>query len=351
MLSKLNYIIMYTLVAFWLSYLLYPMYITLLQKLKANKTLRVDAASGGKAEIFNKLHAHKAWTPTMGWGMFLLITALLVWASYVLQYFGYISNTLATREETYILLFAFFGMGIRWLVDDRLNIKGKWKARWLSAKVKLLGMIALAAWVSYWFYAKLGIDYLQLRPLIDGKVSIWLFYPILTFFLTIAIVNAINITDGLDGLAAGMMIVLLGVMSVITFAYGWYLATTLLGIITGTLLAFLFFNVNPAKVFMGDSWALALWWLLSALVYLLNLRDNFFIPFMILFALFWIELGTSFLQIFWKKVFKRKLFAIAPFHHLLEHRGVKEYTIVMKFRIVQWVLACITLLLVFYQLH
>lgn len=287
----------------------------------------------------------------MWWGMFLIVTAFLVLLSYVLQYFGYISNSLVTRQETYILLFAFFGMGIWWLIDDWLNIKWTWKARWLEAKVKLLGMIALAAWVSYWFYAKLGIDYVQLWPLFDGKWSIWLLYPIITFILTIAIVNAINITDWLDGLAWGMMVILLGVMSVITFIYWWYIATTLLGIITWSLLAFLLFNVNPAKVFMGDSWALALWWLLSALVYLLNLRDNFFIPFMILFALFWLELISSFLQIFWKKVFKRKLFPIAPFHHLLEHRGMKEYTIVMKFWIIQWVLACITLITVFYQLH
>jgi phospho-N-acetylmuramoyl-pentapeptide-transferase len=340
MLWKLNYIIIYTLVAFGLSYIFYPGYIRLLQRFKANKTLRIDAASWGKAEIFNKLHAHKAWTPTMGWWMFLLITALLVLVSFVLQHFWYISNSLVTRQETYILLFSFFGMGIWGLIDD-----------WLNIKVKLLWMVALAAWVSYWFYAKLWVDYIQLRPLFDGKLTIWLLYPVITFFLTLAIVNAINITDGLDGLAGWMMIILLWVMSVITFIYWWYLATTLLGIITWTLLAFLLFNINPAKVFMGDSWALALWWLLSALVYLLNLRDNFFIPFMVLFGLFWVELGSSFLQIFWKKVFKRKLFAIAPFHHLLEHRWMKEYTIVMKFWVIQWILACITLIIIFYQLH
>jgi phospho-N-acetylmuramoyl-pentapeptide-transferase len=287
----------------------------------------------------------------MGWWMFLIITWFLVLLSFVFQYFWFISNSLVTREETYILLFAFFWMWLRWLIDDRLNIQWKWKVKWLEAKVKLLWMIALAGWISYWFFAKLGVNYLQLWPLFDGKVTIWLLYPIITFFLTIAIVNAINITDWLDWLAGWMMIILLWVMSIVTFIYGWYLATTLLWIITGTLLAFLLFNINPAKVFMGDSWALALWWLLSTLVYLLNLRDNFIIPFMILFWLFWVELISSFLQIFRKRVFKRKLFAIAPFHHLLEHRGMKEYTIVMKFWVIQWILACITLIIIFYQLH
>lgn len=86
---------------------------------------------------------------------------------------------------------------------------------------------------------------------------------------------------------------------------------------------------------MGDSGALAIGGLLSSLLYLLNLREGFFIPFMILFALFRVELLSSGLQIFWKRVLKRKLFSIAPLHHLLEHKGQKEYTIVMKFWIIQ----------------
>jgi phospho-N-acetylmuramoyl-pentapeptide-transferase len=319
--------------------------------MKANKTLRIDAAGGGKAEIFNKLHAHKAWTPTMGGWMFLIITILLIALSFILKHYGLISNSLIARQETYILLFAFFGMGIRWLIDDYLNIKGHGKDRWLSARLKLAGMVALAAWISYWFYAKIGIDYIQLWPLYTGNITLWLFYPILTFFLTLAIVNAINITDGLDGLAWWMMIIILLVMAIITFIYQWYLATALLGIIIWVLLAFLMFNISPAKVFMGDSGALALGWLLATLVYLLNLRDNFFIPFMVLFLLFWVELFSSFLQMFWKKFFKKKLFPIAPFHHYLEYIWLKEHTIVMKFWILQGMLGAVTLILVFYQLH
>lgn len=92
-------------------------------------------------------------------------------------------------------------------------------------------MIALAAWISYRFYIKLGIDYLNLWPLFSSPIHLGFWYPIITFFLTIAIVNAINITDGLDGLAGGMMVMVLGVFSIITFTYGWYLATTVLGIV------------------------------------------------------------------------------------------------------------------------
>lgn len=197
-------------------------------------------------------------------------------------------------------------------------------------------MIGLAAWISYWFFVKLGVSSINLWPILPNTfIEIGIWYPIGTFFMTLAVTNAINITDGLDGLAGGMMVIVLGILAIVTFFYGWYLATTVIGILAGVLLAFLIFNINPAKVFMGDSGALALGGIVSALLYLLNLREGFFIPFVILFGLFWVELISSGLQIFWKKVFKRKLFTIAPFHHLLEHKGQKEYTIVMKFWIIQ----------------
>lgn len=115
-------------------------------------------------------------------------------------------------------------------------------------------MIGLAAWVSYRFFMKLGVSTVNLWPILPNTfIDIGIWYPIMTFFLTLAITNAINITDGLDGLAGGMMVIILGIMAIVTFFYGWYLATTVIGILTGVLLAFLMFNINPAKVFMGDS--------------------------------------------------------------------------------------------------
>ncbi len=352
MLLKLNSIILYTILAFGLALILYPVYIRLLKRLKAGKLLRETAVGGGIAEIFQRLHGHKAGTPTMGGGMFLIIMLLMVWLSFALREFGVINNDLWAREETYIILFGFFGMGIWGLIDDYLNIRWIGKGRGLPAKLKLAGMVWLAAWVSYWFFVKLGVSTVNLWPLLPNTfIEIGIRYPILTFFLTLAITNAINITDGLDGLAGGKMVIILGILAIVTFSYGWYLATTVIGILAGVLIAFLWFNINPAKVFMGDSWALALGGIISSLLYLLNLREWFFVPFMILFLLFWIELFSSALQIFRKRVFKRKLFSIAPFHHWLEHKGQKEYTIVMRFWIIQGVLASVTLILVFYQLY
>lgn len=347
-LVKLSQILFYALVSFGISLLLYPAYIRLLQRVKAGKTIRENAATGEKSEIFSKMHAHKQGTPTMGGGMFLIVMLVMILGSFLLQHFGWIGNSLWNAKESYIILFGFFSMGLIGLVDDFLNIKNYGKVKGLSARAKLIGMVVFSAWISYWFYVKLGIDYINLWP-IAWKIEVWILFPILTFIATITIVNAINITDGLDGLAGGTMAIILVSLAIVTFLNGTYIATTVVCILVAVLVAFLFFNINPAKVFMGDSGAFALGGLLASLIYLLNMRFWILIPFLIIFGIFIVELCSSFLQIFWKKVFKRKLFTVAPFHHLLEYRGMHETTIVMKTRLVQAILAIAGVLLIFVE--
>lgn len=347
-LVKLSQILFYALVSFGISLLLYPAYIRLLQRVKAGKTIRENAATGEKSEIFSKMHAHKQGTPTMGGGMFLIVMLVMILGSFLLQHFGWIGNSLWNAKESYIILFGFFSMGLIGLVDDFLNIKNYGKVKGLSARAKLIGMIIFSAWISYWFYVKLGIDYINLWP-IAWKIEVWILFPILTFIATITIVNAINITDGLDGLAGGTMAIILVSLAIVTFLNGTYIATTVVCILVAVLVAFLFFNINPAKVFMGDSGAFALGGLLASLIYLLNMRFWILIPFLIIFGIFIVELCSSFLQIFWKKVFKRKLFTVAPFHHLLEYKGMHETTIVMKTRLVQAILAIAGVLLIFVE--
>lgn len=347
-LVKLSQILFYALVSFGISLLLYPAYIRLLQRVKAGKTIRENAATGEKSEIFSKMHAHKQGTPTMGGGMFLIVMLVMILGSFLLQHFGWIGNSLWNAKESYIILFGFFSMGLIGLVDDFLNIKNYGKVKGLSARAKLIGMIIFSAWISYRFYVKLGIDYINLWP-IAWKIEVWILFPILTFIATITIVNAINITDGLDGLAGGTMAIILVSLAIVTFLNGTYIATTVVCILVAVLVAFLFFNINPAKVFMGDSGAFALGGLLASLIYLLNMRFWILIPFLIIFGIFIVELCSSFLQIFWKKVFKKKLFTVAPFHHLLEYRGMHETTIVMKTRLVQAILAIAGVLLIFVE--
>lgn len=350
MLIKLNYIIIFSLIAVVLAGLLYPIYIKILRKLKVGKTIREETATWEKSVIFAQLHKHKSWTPTMWWWMFLIVMLIMIWLSFVLQEYGLINNTLLSQKETYVILFWFFSMGIIWLVDDYLNVKWHGTIKWLSAKTKLIGMCLFSAFISRWFYSKLWIDYVNLWP-IAGEVSLGIFYPIITFFVTISIVNAINITDGLDWLAGWLMSIVLFVFAVLTFLNQTYIATTVLAILIAVLIAFMFFNINPAKIFMWDSGAFALWWFLASLLYLLNMRIGIFIPFIILFWIFIIEVWSSGLQMVWKKRFKKKLFPMAPLHHLFEHMWIPETTIVMKAWMIQWLLAAITLIAIFYQIN
>ena len=339
---------MFALIAFFISWILYPIYISILKKYKFGKTIREAAVTGEKSTIFSQLHEHKQGTPTMWGGIFLIVMGLMILLSFVLKDYWFINNTLFNRQETYVLLFGFFSMGLIGLVDDLLNIKWHGAVKWLSAKAKLIGMVVFSAFISRWFYSRLGIDYINLWP-IAGKISLGLFYPILTFFGTIAIVNAINITDGLDGLAGGLMTIILFVLGVVLFFNQTYIAATVIAIMVAMLVAFMFYNIHPAKIFMGDSWAFALWGLIASLLYFLNMRTGIVIPFMLLFVIFIIELLSSFLQIFWKKYLKKKLFAVSPLHHLFEHRGIEETTIVMKARFIQGILAAITVIILFYQ--
>jgi phospho-N-acetylmuramoyl-pentapeptide-transferase len=137
----------------------------------------------------------------------------------------------------------------------------------------------------------------------------------------------------------------------VTFFNQTYIATTAIGIVIASLVAFMFYNIHPAKIFMWDSGAFALWWLLATLLYTLNMRTGILIPFVVLFGLFIVDTWSSFLQIFRKKYLKRKLFVVSPLHHLFEHNGIEETTIVMKAWIIQWILVAITIIALFYQFN
>lgn len=112
MLGELSKIILFSLLAFALAFIVYPWYIRFLKHVKAGKAIREESVTGTKAEIFQQLHSHKAGTPTMGGGLFLVILIVMIGISYLIKYYGHTTYSLVTRQETYILLFAFFGMGL-----------------------------------------------------------------------------------------------------------------------------------------------------------------------------------------------------------------------------------------------
>lgn len=350
MIVKLNQILIFWLLWLAITLILFPLFIRFLKHIKAGKTIRNEDISGGKSTIFSKLHKHKEGTPTMWWAMFLVVMWVMILLSFIIYKLWSINDSLLNREETYIILFGFFSMWLIGLIDDFLNIRNTGKKKWLSARWKLLWMCIFAAFISWWFFVKLDVSYINLWP-IAGKIDLWLFFPVLLFFITISITNAINIADGLDGLAGGLMSMVLFGLSIVTFYNQTFFATTVLIIVLVSLMAFTFFNIFPAKVFMWDSWALALWWLVCTTLFLLNMRIWIFVPFCVLFLLFIIDVWSSGLQILWKKAFKKKLFPIAPVHHYLEYKGQHETTIVMKAWLLQLILLCIFIIMMFYQVE
>jgi len=343
--------LMLALVAYLLSVLIYPFCIRLLRFFHIQKTIRINDATWQQASIFASMHGHKSGTPTMGWVVFLIIVGLFMIASWRAKDYWLINYDFFNAKETGLLLVWFFGMGVIGLLDDIFNILKLTKVRWLAAWPKLFMMFAFAWWIAYWFVRKLNVFTINIRPL-GGEIVLPPIIARICYFLFILFVtNAINITDGLDGLAWWLLVQVFSVVWLIAFLDSKFLTSGLVVIVLASVTGFLWHNIHPAKIFMGDSGSFSLGWLLAVSMLLLNIEIGVFIPFVIMFGLFTLDAWSSLLQILRKKRKKEKLFPIAPIHHYLEYRGMHETTIVMKRWLVQAWLNVIGLMLLLFQLQ
>jgi phospho-N-acetylmuramoyl-pentapeptide-transferase len=184
---------------------------------------------------------------------------------------------------------------------------------------------------AWWFYFKLGFDHVHV-PFYGDIIIGWWFIP---FFLLVTIGTsfAVNQTDGLDGLAGGVLLVAFVCFAVIAFMQGREDLTAMLGVVCGALLAFLWFNVYPARFFMGDTGSMGLGVLLAIVAFLTN--SVLLLP--LIGLIFVIEAGSFFIQMFWRIVFKKKFFLSAPIHHHLEALGWPEAKVTMRF----WILSSV----------
>lgn len=256
--NQLAPLLSYLLVAFLLTFALIPPYIRLLWKYKLGKSIREEALVG-KATEFAKLHKNKAGTPTMGGGVILLSAFLLVLASMavvafapeVKEFFGVtLRYSLFNRNETYLALFTLASVGCIGLVDDYLNVRGIGRTKGLSGRVKMGLLLAFGTIGAYWFHFKLGRTGLDI-PLL-GTVSIGYLYLPFFVFVIVSMANAVNITDGLDGLAGGLLLMNYAVYAFICYDHGLNILASLCLIIVGGIIAFLWFNIKPAKFYLGD---------------------------------------------------------------------------------------------------
>lgn len=321
-----------SIISFLVAFLWVPTLLKFLKKLKFGKQIR-DAKD---APIFAKMHKEKAGTPTMGGVLIWLTVFFIILIFYILslilpQEIWQKLNFL-TRAETLLPLGALVICGIIGFIDDYLGVKkiGP-KGGGLSIKQSLLLYTIIATIAAFWFYFKLDWDVFHIPFL--GNFSIgWWYIPIFIFVI-VATSFSVNEIDGLDGLAGGTLIAAFGAMAAIAFTQGKYDLATFCGVIIGASLAFLWYNINPAKFFMGDTGAMSLGVTLGIIAMLTN--TALLLP--IIGILLIIESLSVIIQLTSKKIRKKKVFISAPIHHHLEAKGWTEPQIVMRF----WVIAAI----------
>jgi len=317
-----------------------PVLIHFLEKYQLGKQIRTE-----KVPFFAKFHKKKEGTPTMGgiliWGTILVITLFFWWLSQIGE--GTILENLnfLTRKETFLPLGALIASALVGLGDDLLGIfrigpnGGGFKMRH-----RILIYTAIATFGAWWFFYKLEWDLIHI-PFV-GNFNIGLWYIPLFVFILVATAFSVNETDGLDGLVGGILLISFGSYAVIAFSQGKMNLAVFCGAIIGALLAFLWFNIYPARFFMGDTGAMPLGITLGIIAMLTN---AFLILPLIGFVLV-IESLSVIIQVASKKILGKKIFFSAPIHHHLEAKGWPETTITMRFWILNGVMAAIGLILI-----
>lgn len=321
--DQLLHIFVLSLAAFVLAMFLTPLYTFVAYRYKFWKRQRTESTTGEKLTVFNKLHAEKFKRniPTMA-GMIFVLAIVVVTFFFNLD-----------RRETWLPLAALAGGAIVGLIDDLINISGRGKGvAGLRSQIKFLMITGIGLVLGWYFFSKLGVTGVHV-PFIGEWELGWLIVPLFAF-VVVAAGNAVNISDGLDGLAGGLAMASYVSFGVIALLQGNAALAAFCFTVAGALLSYLWFNIHPARFFMGDVGSFALGTTLGVVA---MLTDSLFIlP--IIGLLFVVEAGSSLIQIFSKKVFHRKIFISAPIHHHLEAIGWPETKVTMRF----WVIAAVT---------
>lgn len=325
--EELLYGLLLALAGFLFSMFLTPIYTHFAYKYKFWKKQKKTTVDGKALPIMTKLHAHKFKRvfPTMAGLVGVIAVTVTTW----------IFNL--DRGQTWLPLAGFLGGALVGVIDDMINIFGSGRgAAGLRGPVKFF-LISVVGLVLGWFFAvKLGWTTI-LIPFV-GNLEIGIFGMILIFaFAVVATANAVNITDGLDGLSGGLAMLAYGAFGVIALYQGNILLFGFCLTVIGWLLSYIWFNVPPARFMMGDTGSFAL----GAGLGVVAMMTNSFLLLPIIGLPFVIETSSSLIQLFSKKFFKKKVFISAPLHHHLEAKGWGEAKIVMRFWIIAGVCAIV----------
>lgn len=334
-------------IAFIVNFFLIVPYINLLYKLKLQRRdQQTKDAFDKPTPIFDKLHNHKQGTP-VGGGILLVVLTIVLYALSLLLFLifqkPFSANYPSFGSEVKIILFTFVGFAVLGLYDDFSKMFAWQKSHFFGLRLrhKLIFEIVLAVVASFWLFFELKIDIMHIP--FFGVYNLELWYIPFAAFVIVAFSNAVNITDGLDGLASGVLLFALMAFwaiarSIIDMPTALFIAVWL-----GGLVAFLYFNIWPARLMLGDTGALSFGATFAVIG--LVLGKAFALP--IIGGVFVIEITTSLLQLLSKRFRSKKLFLVAPFHLYLQHIGWEEPKIVMRMWLMGILFAVLGLMIAF----
>lgn len=290
---------------------------------------------GQRISVFvGENHKRKNGVPTMGGLIFIIPTFITILIMYFTKKININSNLL-------IILFVFVSYAFLGFLDDFMKLKRK-QNEGLTEIQKLFGQVIIAV-IFFFIYMKSGSEPLLWFHAFNLKINIGWLYGFFILFMLVASSNAVNITDGLDGLAGGLSFIATLVLGVITWTTNWLIGyediAVFCFILAGSILGFLVYNAPVAKVFMGDTGSLALGGVLASIAILIR-RE---ITFAVIMGVFVIETLSVIIQVFSVLVFKKKVFLMTPLHHNFEKLGWKEQDIVKLFWIIGLILGTLAL--------
>ena len=294
------------LISFVLSVILGPLVIPVLRRLKMDQTEREDGVQS---------HLKKAGTPTMGGIVFVLIPILVL---LLLDYQAFFS------VEMLIVVLAYLGYALIGFIDDFLIVVKK-NNDGLKPSMKFLLQSVLAV-IFYFIYTSVAETTIQI-PVLGISLELGILYFVLIFFMFTAESNAVNLTDGLDGLCAGTAFIAIAPFVIFALLQDYSDLAMLLLAVSGSLLGYLRFNIHPAKIFMGDTGSLALGGLLAASAMILKQE----LLLIVIGGVFVIELLSVVIQVTYYKRTHKRIFRMAPLHHHFEEGGMKETQVVLMF--------------------
>jgi phospho-N-acetylmuramoyl-pentapeptide-transferase len=328
-----------------ISLLLVP-FINFLYKIKFQRQKQITKdIFEVKTPIFDRLHSWKTGTPVGGGFLVIFVVSVLSFMLLSFRLFtgAKISSVYPLEKEIFILFFTFLAFGILGLYDDlRKTFKLAKHDFWgLRFRYKFLIQWVLAGLIASFLYFPWGLNIhiINIRFLDVFDVGI-LFIPFAAFVI-VAFANAVNITDGLDGLASGLLLICFFAFLPIAQQFLDTPLSVFIGLWIGAMLGFLYFNIYPARIWLGDVGTMSF----GATLALIGLLLGKTLGLTIIGSIFVIEAASSLLQLLSKKFRKKKLFEVAPLHLYFQNKGWEEPKIVMRFWLAGVLAAIIGLLL------